>query len=72
MRSKSRKKYDLAIVSPGGYPKDINLYQSQKALAHTIPLVRRGGDLVLFAECPDGLGARIFYQTMKNTGHLKR
>jgi len=60
------QEYDLAIVSPGGYPKDINLYQSQKALAHTIPLVRRGGDLVLFAECPDGLGDEVFYQTMKN------
>lgn len=60
------QEYDLAIVSPGGYPKDINLYQSQKALAHTIPLVRRGGDLVLFAECPDGLGDENFYQTMKN------
>jgi nickel-dependent lactate racemase len=60
------QEYDLAIVSPGGYPKDINLYQSQKALAHTTPLVRRGGDVILFAECPDGLGDEVFYQTMKN------
>ena len=26
------KKYDLVIASPGGFPKDINLYQSQKAI----------------------------------------
>ncbi|MBU0511881.1 MAG: nickel-dependent lactate racemase, partial [Chloroflexi bacterium] len=28
------KPYDLMITSPGGYPKDINLYQAQKGLAH--------------------------------------
>jgi nickel-dependent lactate racemase len=57
--------YDVAIVSPGGYPKDINVYQAQKALAHATPLVRQGGDILLFAECPDGHGDEAFYQMMR-------
>ena len=57
--------YDIAIVSPGGYPKDINLYQAQKALAHATPLVRGGGEILLLAECPDGHGDEVFYRTMK-------
>ena len=62
---KVSKEYDVVIASPGGYPKDIDLYQAQKALAHAIPLVRQGGDVVLFAECPDGHGSELFYETMK-------
>jgi nickel-dependent lactate racemase len=59
------REYDVVIASPGGYPKDLNLYQAQKGLAHATPIVRRGGDLVLLAECPDGHGEEEFYRTMK-------
>ena len=62
--TKVSKEYDVVIASPGGYPKDINVYQAQKALAHVTPLVRQGGDILFFAECPEGHGDEIFYQTM--------
>lgn len=61
--------YDVVIASPGGYPKDINVYQTQKGLAHATPLVRKGGDIILFAECPDGHGSETFYETMKKCHH---
>ena len=63
--TKVSEEYDVAIVSPGGYPKDINVYQAQKALAHATPLVRQGGDIILLAECPDGHGDEAFYQMMR-------
>jgi lactate racemase len=59
------REYDLVIATPGGYPKDINLYQAQKGLAHATPIVRQGGDILLLAECPDGHGEEVFHQTMK-------
>ena len=59
------QEYDVVIASPGGYPKDLNLYQAQKGLAHATPIVRKGGDIVLLAECPDGHGEEVFYETMK-------
>ena len=62
---KVSKEYDMVIVSSGGYPKDVNLYQAQKALANATPLVREGGEIILFAECPEGHGDEVFYQTMK-------
>ena len=58
------QEYDFIIASPGGYPKDINVYQAQKALAHATPLVRQGGDVLFVAECPDGHGDELFYQMM--------
>ena len=37
------QKYGLILTSPGGHPKDINVYQSQKALGHAILIARPGG-----------------------------
>ena len=59
---------DVVVVGAGGYPKDINLYQAQKALDNARQAVRPGGVLVLVAECPEGLGNRTFETWMKDPG----
>lgn len=51
---------DIVIVSAGGFPKDINLYQAQKALDSAASAVRPGGIIIWIAECPDGFGNPIF------------
>ena len=55
---------DIVVVSAGGFPKDINLYQAQKALDNAAGAVRPGGVIVLVAECPDGMGNATFEQWM--------
>jgi nickel-dependent lactate racemase len=47
---------DIVVVSAGGAPKDINVYQAQKALDNAAAAVRPGGVIVWVAECPEGLG----------------
>ena len=59
---------DVVVVSAGGYPKDIDLYQSQKALDNARLAVRQGGVIVLVAECPDGMGHGTFADWM-TAGH---
>lgn len=54
--------YDLVIASPGGAPKDINLYQSQKALTHAARITRDDGWVILTASCPEGSGS-LAYET---------
>lgn len=54
------KKYDLLIVSAGGYPKDINLIQAQKYLDRVTPLLKDGGNVVFVAELRDGYGNKYF------------
>ncbi len=49
--------YPLVVASPGGHPKDINVYQSQKAVASAARIVRPGGTMILTAACPDGAGS---------------
>lgn len=50
--------FDLVIASPGGHPKDINVYQAQKGLAHASLITRPRGEIVLAAACPEGGGSR--------------
>jgi nickel-dependent lactate racemase len=47
------QKADIVIASAGGYPKDINLYQSQKTIDNAVYAMKRGGVVILLAECPD-------------------
>ncbi len=54
------KPADLVIVSAGGYPKDINLYQAQKAMDNAAKVVKKGGKLVLVAEMKEYFGEETF------------
>ena len=59
---------DVVIVGAGGYPKDLNLYQAQKALDNARPIVAPGGVIVLVAECAEGAGNRVFEEWMRMPG----
>ena len=48
-----REQADIVIASAGGYPKDINLYQSQKTIDNAIYAMKPGGVVIFLAECPD-------------------
>ncbi len=52
-----QQKYGLIISSPGGHPKDINVYQAQKGLSHAALITRPGGTVILVAACPEGSGS---------------
>jgi nickel-dependent lactate racemase len=52
--------FDMMIVSPGGHPKDINMYQSQKGLAHAALVTKSGGTILLLAACPEGAGSEKY------------
>ncbi|MGI6117036.1 MAG: nickel-dependent lactate racemase [Bilifractor sp.] len=54
------KRADIVIVSQGGAPKDLNLYQTQKALDNSKHAVRDGGIIILVGSCREGLGNPVF------------
>ena len=56
---------DVVIASPGGYPRDSDLYQAQKGLAVAETLVRPGGTVILCANSELGIGEGLFPQWMK-------
>ena len=56
---------DVVVCSPGGYPRDSDLYQAQKGLAVAETLVRPGGTVILCARSELGVGEGLFPQWMK-------
>lgn len=56
---------DVVLVSAGGFPKDVNLYQAQKALDNAAFAVRQGGIIILVAECSEGFGNQTFETWMR-------
>jgi nickel-dependent lactate racemase len=65
------RKADIVVVSPGGYPADVNLYQAYKGVDSTLEIVKRGGVIILVAECPEGHGNQVFYDWMVKFSDLK-
>lgn len=49
-------KADLAIATAGGYPKDINFYQTSKTIINAREAVKEGGTIIILSECSEGLG----------------
>jgi nickel-dependent lactate racemase len=66
------RRADIVVVSSGGYPADINLYQAYKALNNALEVVKRGGTIIMVAECPEGYGNQVFYDWMTRLGDLKK
>jgi nickel-dependent lactate racemase len=50
--------YDVMITCPGGYPKDINLYQAHKAVSCANRVTKENGVIILVAACEDGAGSQ--------------
>ena len=65
---------DVVFVSCGGFPKDLNFYQSTKSLFNASRAVKPGGTLVMLAECSEGAGAKDFFDWLKplREGHLDK
>jgi nickel-dependent lactate racemase len=63
-RNELKEPADIVLVSQGGAPKDLNLYQTQKALDNAKHAVKDGGVIILIGSCREGLGERTFEEWM--------
>jgi nickel-dependent lactate racemase len=65
------RRAEIVVASPGGYPADVNLFQAYKAVDNALQVVKRGGVIILVAECPEGHGDQVFYDWMVRFEELK-
>ena len=63
-RKELKQGADIVLVSQGGAPKDLNLYQTQKALDNAKHAVNDGGVIILIGSCREGLGEHTFEEWM--------
>ncbi len=66
------KRADIIVASSGGHPLDIDLFQAYKAVDSALNAVKRGGVIILVAECPEGHGNEVFYDWMRGFKDLKQ
>lgn len=51
---------DICVASACGYPRDVNVYQAQKALDHAERITRPGGAIIWLGQSPNGYGEKVF------------
>jgi nickel-dependent lactate racemase len=56
--------FDIIITSNSGYPLDLNLYQAVKGMSAAAQIVNQGGDIIVAAECWDGVPNHGEYKRM--------
>ncbi|MEM0058034.1 MAG: nickel-dependent lactate racemase [Candidatus Bathyarchaeia archaeon] len=65
------RRADVVVVSAGGYPADINLARAWVSVDNVSEIAKRGGVVVLVAECTEGYGNQAFYKWMVKFKDLK-
>ncbi len=60
VRSTLREPVDIVITTSAGYPLDLTFYQAVKGMTAALPIVKKGGMLIIAAECEEGLGSSEF------------
>jgi len=65
------RRADIVVAGAGGNPADTSLFQAYKALDSALEVVKRGGVIVLVAECPEGHGNQVFYDWMVKFGDMR-
>jgi nickel-dependent lactate racemase len=65
------RRADIVLVSQGGAPKDLNLYQTQKALDNARHAVKDGGIIILIGSCKEGLGSKTFEEWLVTAENSK-
>ncbi|MHA2378533.1 MAG: lactate racemase domain-containing protein [Candidatus Thorarchaeota archaeon] len=61
-------RYDVAVVSAGGFPNDSTLYSAVEALGAGFHATRRDGVIMLVAECSRGVGPGGFLSGVSLSG----
>ena len=56
--------FDIVVTTNSGYPLDLNLYQAVKGMSAAAQIVRPGGDIIVAAECWDGIPSHGEYRRL--------
>jgi nickel-dependent lactate racemase len=61
---------DVVVTSCAGYPLDTTWYQAVKGLTGALPIVKRGGTIILAASLSEGLGSPEFQHLIRDNPDL--
>ena len=67
---KCNKEFSTIITTAAGAPLDSNFYQTVKGMVTPLGILKEGGDLIIAADCSEGLGSDEFIASQKNLLNL--
>lgn len=62
---------DVVVTSCAGYPLDTTFYQAVKGMTGALPIVKKGGTIVLVASLSEGLGSPEFQHLLADNPDLE-
>lgn len=65
-----RERVDIVVTSCAGYPLDTTWYQAVKGLTGALPIVKKGGTIIMAASLCDGLGGKEFQRLLAENPDL--
>jgi nickel-dependent lactate racemase len=65
------RRADIVVASAGGSLADSNLFRACLAADNVLDVAKRGGVIILVAECPEGSGDQTFYDWMAKFNDMK-
>ncbi len=63
---------EIVVTSSAGYPLDTTFYQSIKGMFGALPIIKKGGTILIAASLSQGLGSEEFQQTMRENPDLSQ
>lgn len=70
VKAKLPEPVDIVITSSAGYPLDTTWYQAVKGLTGALPIVKKGGTIILAASLSEGIGSPEFQHLIKDNPDL--
>ncbi len=61
---------DIVVTSCAGYPLDTTFYQAVKGLTGALPIVKKGGTIILAASLSEGIGSPEFQSLFEDNPNL--
>jgi len=62
---------DVVVTTSAGYPLDTTWYQAVKGLTGALPIVKKGGTIIIAASLTEGVGSPEFQQVMAENRDLE-
>jgi len=55
---------DVVVTTCGGHPLDLTFYQAVKGMVGALPILKRGGTIIVASACTEGVGNAHFHDTL--------
>jgi len=63
--------FDIALTTSAGFPLDATFYQAIKGMMAPLPVLKKGGTILLAAACAEGIGGKEFREALLGTEDLE-